>query len=222
MALELTIIACVVLLVGWIAAWMLSQKPVTGTQQLIQAHRYSDAAEDARKQIASRPDDAALRLHLAEALKLMGRFGESQASYEDALRLDPFDAAAREGVALSLAYEGKDLERARRSMEETIATRPEILEFQALALAYILLREGSRDAALRLFDDNSVLLQTRFHDDYTDPDPLLAETLFLYATLSEAAGHHDQAVALLEQAASWAPGSVWARSNAADLATPVP
>jgi Tfp pilus assembly protein PilF len=56
-----------------------------------------------------------------------------------------------------------------------------------------------------------VLLETRFKDDYTDPDPLLAETLWLYATLAEHAGDADRAQALRTQAAAWAPGSVFAR-----------
>jgi len=95
-------------------------------------------------------------------------------------------------------------------MEEQIALYPQIQEFQALGLAYILLRAGKRDDALRVFRDNLELLETRFRDDYTDPDPLLAETLFLYAELSDAAGDRDRAAALRAKAAAWAPGSVWA------------
>ena len=94
-------------------------------------------------------------------------------------------------------------------MEEQIALYPQIQEFQALGLAYIFLRAGKREEALRIFRDNLELLETRFRDDYTDPDPLLAETLFLYAELSEAAGDRQRAAALRKKAAAWAPGSVW-------------
>ena len=144
-------------------------------------------------------------MHRAEALKLQGRFEEAIESYR---RSD--DPAAREGIALSLAHLGRDLEEAQRLMEEQIALYPQIMEFQALALAYILLKRGKRDDALRIYDDNFELLETRFHDDYTDRDPLLAETLVMYAALSHASGDSARASELRARAANWAPNSVWA------------
>jgi len=192
--LQIAVVVTAVLLIGWLAAWMLAQKPATNAQQLIQQHRYEDAVT------ASANDP----LHRAEALKLLGRFDEAIASY---LRSD--DPAAREGIALSLAHLGRDLDEAKRLMEETIALHPQIMEFQALGLAYILLRRGDREDALRTYADNLELLETRFRDDYTDPDPLLAETLVMFAALSEAAGDVTRAIALRTQAAQWAPGSVW-------------
>jgi len=192
--LQIAVVVTAVLLIGWLAAWMLAQKPATNAQQLIQQHRYEDAVTAA----ANDP------LHRAEALKLLGRFDEAIASYR---RAD--DPAAREGIALSLAHLNRDLDEAKRLMEETIALHPQIMEFQALGLAYILLRRGDREDALRIYTDNLELLETRFRDDYTDPDPLLAETLVIFAALSEAAGDVTRATALRTQAALWAPGSVW-------------
>ena len=192
--LQIAVVITAVLLIGWMAAWMLAQKPATNAQQLIQQHRYEDAVT------ASANDP----LHRAEALKLLGRFDEAIASYR---RSD--DPAAREGIALSLAHLNRDLDEAKRLMEETIALHPQIMEFQALGLAYILLRRGDREDALRIYTDNLELLETRFRDDYTDPDPLLAETLVMFAALSEAAGDVTRATALRTQAAQWAPGSVW-------------
>jgi tetratricopeptide (TPR) repeat protein len=142
-------------------------------------------------------------------LKLFGRFEEAIESYRKS-----DDPAAREGIALSLAHLQRDLDEAQRLMEEQIALSPQIQEFQALGLAYILLRAGKREDALRVFADNVELLETRFRDDYTDPDPLLAETLVMYAELSEAAGDGDRAAALRKKAAAWAPGSVWAQASA--------
>lgn len=194
-------IAIAVVLIGvvvWLLIYMLAQKPVSGVQQLIQQGRYADA-------VAAAGDDW---LHRAEALKLMGRFDEAIESYRKS-----DDPAAREGIALSLAHLGRDLGEAQRLMDEQIALFPQIQEFQALDLAFILLRRGMRDDALRVFRDNVELLETRFHDDYTDRDPLLAETLFLYAALSEAAGDSDRAAALRAKAAAWAPGSVWASGS---------
>jgi tetratricopeptide (TPR) repeat protein len=196
MLLQLAIVIAAVILLGWLAAWMLSQKPVTNVQQLIQQHRYEDA-------VTAATNDP---LHRAEALKLLGRFDDAIASYRKS-----DDPAAREGIALSLAHLGRDLDEAKRLMEETIALHPQIQEFQALGLAYIQLRRGERDDALRVFADNVELLETRFRDDYTDPDPLLAETLVLFAALSEAAGDSPRATELRAKAAQWAPGSVWSR-----------
>lgn len=192
--LQLAIIVLAVILIGWLAALMFAQKPVTGAQQLIQQHRYEDA-------VAAAANDP---LHRAEALKLLGRFEDAIASYRQS-----GDPAAQEGIALSLAHLGRDLDEAKRLMEETIALHPQIQEFQALGLAYILLKGGDRDDALRIYTDNVELLETRFRDDYTDPDPLLAETLVMFAALSDAAGDVSRATALRAKAAAWAPGSVW-------------
>jgi tetratricopeptide (TPR) repeat protein len=172
------------------------QKPATTALQLIQQHRYEDAVAAAR-------DDP---MHRAEALKLLGRFEEAIEAYR---RSD--DPAAGEGIALSLAHLGRDLDVAQNTMEQNIALHPQIQEFQALGLAYILLRAGKREDALRIYRDNVELLETRFRDDYTDPDPLLAETLVMYAALAEASGDPARAAALRQKAAAWAPGSVWAR-----------
>lgn len=181
-------------------AYMLAQKPVTTAQKLIQEHRYEEAA-------ALSAVDSAGHLHRAEALKLLGRFEESIAEYR---RSD--DPAAREGAALALAHLRRDLDEAKRLMEQTIAAHPAIQEFQALALAYILLRRGERDAALRMYRDNVELLETRFRDDYTDADPLLAETLVIYGELAKAAGEVERAEELEGRAAAWAPRSVWAHT----------
>lgn len=179
-----------VALIGWMVAWMLSQKPVTTAQQLIQARRYEDAAREAAR--------AGDHFHRAEALKLLGRYEEAIAAYRQSN-----DPAAREGIALCLAHLGRDLDEARRLMETQIAQYPQIQEFQSLALGWILLRAGDRDAALRLYRDNVELLETRFRDDYTDPDPLLADTLFQFSELAEANGEEARADSLKRQAHNW-------------------
>ncbi|HUP48330.1 MAG TPA: hypothetical protein VNA04_06030 [Thermoanaerobaculia bacterium] len=181
-----------------VLAYMLAQRPVSTVQQLIQQHRYAEAA-------AQPAADSAGHLHRAEALKLLARFEEAIDEYRQS-----DDPAAREGIALVLAHLRHDLDEAKRIMEQTIAAHPAIQEFQALGLAFIELRRGDREAALRLYRDNLELLETRFRDDYTDPDPLLAETLVLYAELAAADGDVERASALRAQAAAWAPESVWA------------
>jgi tetratricopeptide (TPR) repeat protein len=179
-----------VALIGWLVAYMLAQRPITNAQQLLQLRRYEDAVME-----ANRTGD---HLHRAEALKLLGRYEEAIEAYK--LSNDP---AAREGIALSLAHLGRNLDEARALMETQIAQHPQIQEFQSLVLAYILLRAGDRDGALRLYRDNAELLETRFRDDYTDPDPLLAETLFLFSVLAEANGEEARAESLARQAERW-------------------
>jgi tetratricopeptide (TPR) repeat protein len=200
--LQLVLLLAVIAVVAWLVLYMRAQKPVTTAQHLIQQNRYAEAA-------ALPANDSAEHLHRAESLKLLGRFDEAIAEYK--LSDDP---AAQEGIALTLAHSRRDLGEAQRIMESTMNLHPQILEFQALGLAYILLRRGEREAALRIFRDNVELLETRFRDDYTDPDPLLAETLIMYAELAQASGEMFRAAALRTQAAEWAPGSVWAQRQA--------
>lgn len=179
-----------VALIGWLAAYMLAQRPITNAQQLIQQRRYEDAVME-----ANRTGD---HLHRAEALKLLGRYDEAIEAYKQS-----DDPSAREGIALSLAHANHDLDEARKLMETQIAQFPQIQEFQSLALAYILLRAGDREPALRLYRDNLELLETRFHDDYTDRDPMLSETLYLFSTLAEANGEEARADSLARQAREW-------------------
>ena len=190
-----------VIAVAITVAYMLAQKPVTDVQQLIQQNHFEQAA-------AQPATDSAGHLHRAEALKLLGRYQEAIDEY----RLSD-DPAAREGIALCLGHLGRDLPEARRLMEQTFANYPAILEFQSLGLAWIQLRSGDRESALRLYRDNLELLETRFQDDYTDRDPLLAETLHLWSELARADGDFVRADALQKKAAEWAPGSVFARAR---------
>jgi len=194
--LELTILIVSIVVIAFLVLYMRAQKPATNAQRLIQQHRYDEAV------IAAAQDP----LHRGEALKLLGRFDDAIVAYRQS-----DDPAAREGIALSLAHLGRDLDEAKRLMEETIALYPQIQEFQALGLAYILLKRGEREDALRVYRDNVELLETRFRDDYTDPDPLLAETLWMFAALADASGDPNAAGMLRARAASWAPGSVWAK-----------
>ncbi|HUF17490.1 MAG TPA: BTAD domain-containing putative transcriptional regulator, partial [Thermoanaerobaculia bacterium] len=186
------------------------QKGETTIETLIQQGEYAQAAIEAERMIAINPRDGVLHLQHADALHLMGRFTESENSYRRAMEINSRDAAAREGLALSMAHQKVQLDKARSIMEETIATLPEIQEFQALSLAFILLESGNRDEALRVFSDNLELLQTRFEMDYTDPDDLLAETVYLYGVLSREVGESAEVEALMQKVVDWAPGSVFA------------
>jgi tetratricopeptide (TPR) repeat protein len=190
MSIGLWTLLIAIVLIGWLLVYMISQKPVTTVQQLIQQRRYEEAVFE-----ATRTGDV---FHRAEALKLLGRFDEAIDAYRQSN-----DPAAREGIALSLAHLGRDLDEARALMETQIAQYPQIQEFQSLALAYILLKTGDRESALRLYRDNLELLETRFRDDYTDPDPLLSETLYLFSAVADANGEHARSDSLARQAREW-------------------
>ena len=211
MLMELLVIAAVAAVLVWMVVYMRAQKPATSVQRLIQQNRYGEAIAEADRIIGGGRIDSSAHIDRAEAEKLQGNFEEALRSYRNAMRIDPRDGAPREGIALTLTYLGRDPGEARRMMEETIASFPQIQEFQALALAFILLRSGERELALRLFEDNAVLLQTRFADDYTDPDPLLVETLFHYAQLAREAGQEERASVLSRRLIDWAPASIFAR-----------
>ena len=209
----LTVIILTAATVIGLFVYMLLQKAPTRAQGFLEDHRYQDALTESLRLIQRNPADTSAQLHRAEAAKLLGKFDEALTAYLELMRLDPKDAAAREGVALTLTYLGRDPGQARRLMEEALANYPAIQEFQALALAFILARQGKREEALRLYEDNLVLLETRFRDDYTDPDPLLAEVLFHFAELSRLAGDGNRSRRLQDQAKAWAPGSVFAKPS---------
>jgi tetratricopeptide (TPR) repeat protein len=214
MLIELVVIVTVAAVLVWMVVYMRVQKPATSVQRLIQQNRYGEAIAEADRVIERGRVDSSAHIDRAEAEKLVGNFDEALRSFREAMRVDPRDGAPREGIALTLTYLGRDLTEARRMMEETIASFPQIQEFQALALAFILLRSGERELALRLYEDNAVLLQTRFTDDYTDPDPLLVETLYHYALLSREAGQEERANLLSHRIVDWAPASIFARWSA--------
>lgn len=207
-------------LVLWLVLYMRAQKPITDLQQLIHQERYEDAIRAADLRLGQAGGDTAALLHRAEAAKLLGRFAEAVATYRRLLKIDPHDAAATEGLALSLAHQKVELETAEKLMETVIQSHPEIQEFQALSHTFVLWQAGKRERALEIFDDSVVLLQTRFQDDYTDPDPMLAETLYLFAVMSEAAGDVERGRELREKVRRWAPGSVFAEMSRDALRAP--
>jgi|GEM_PF-497158 len=212
---ELLFIVVVIAAVLGLLAYMLAQKSDTAPQTLIHEGKFEEAVKSADELLARSKGDSSLHLHKAEALKLLGRFDEAIGEYQLKLKADHRDAAAREGVALCLSFLGRDLDEARRLMEETMLQFPEIQEFQAISLAHIHLIRGEHETARRLFDDNAELVETRFSVDYTDRDPLLAETLYIFAELTLKYGTPDRALPYLKRVQEWAPASIFA-SWAAD------
>jgi len=190
--------------------YMRAQKRETSVLVLLQQHRYAEAVSEADRALSSGTGDDATRLHRAEALKLIGNFAEAERGFREIVKRTADDAAAIESLALTLAHQRVDCEEARSLMNRAITSYPQIQEFQAISLAYVELRCGKDEEALRIFEDNRLLVATRFQDDYTDPDPLLAETLYIYASLLRRAGENEEAQKCFAAVANWAPGSIFA------------
>ncbi|HUO84706.1 MAG TPA: tetratricopeptide repeat protein, partial [Thermoanaerobaculia bacterium] len=178
---------------------------------LLDQEQYEEVIEQAQRRITAGSSDVRIQIQRGEAARMLGRFDDAGDAFRAAVALDSRDPSAREGLAMAIVWSGGDLAEARSILEETIQRLPAIQEFQALELAWIALQQGRRDEALRMFEDQSVLLQTRFEMDYTDPDPLLAETLFLYAKLAREAGDEPAARTLFDRVIEWAPRSIFAR-----------
>lgn len=207
---EIVLVLTGVAAVLGLVAYMLAQKGETAPQKLIHQGLFEAAVKSADELIGRGTSDSALHLHKAEALKLLGRFEEAIASYRVQLLIDPRDAAAREGIALCLTYLGRDLQEARRLMDEALMQFPQIQEFQAMSLAFVDKARGDNASASRLFEDNAELVRTRFEIDYTDRDPLLVEALYVFGELVAAYGRGEDAERYFRRIVDWAPTSVFA------------
>ena len=198
----------------WLFFYMRMQKGDASVLQLLQQQRYADAVAEADRVMKEplTPGDSTA-LHRAEALKLLGNFVEAERAYRDVIRQTPDDAAAIEGLALSITHQ-RGCEEARTLMSRAIQSFPQIQEFQAIVLAFIELNCGREEEAMRIFEDNRLLVATRFRDDYTDPDPLLAETMFIYGILLERSGNSAEARRCFAKVEQWAPGSIFAEWSA--------
>ena len=208
---ELLLLLVALATVLGLLAYMFAQKSDTAPQTLIHQGKFEAAVASADELLARGAAGSSLQLHKAEALKLLGRFDEAIAAYRAQLQVDPRDAAAREGIALCLTYLARNLDEARHLMEEAFTQFPQIQEFQAVGLAFIDRARGDDISARRLFEDNAELIQTRFDMDYTDRDPLLVETLFIFGDLTTAYATRERAEPYFNRVLEWAPTSIFAK-----------
>jgi uncharacterized protein YgiM (DUF1202 family) len=114
---------------------------------------YAAAVEEYTSLAESGIDDPDVAFNLASAYGALGRYGESIRYFERSLRLDPGDAAAREGLRLARETLGERQARARG--EAIVVDRPPLTEavfsfFSADQLAWALLISVWLAAALLL------------------------------------------------------------------------
>ena len=204
----------IVMILGLVAVflWMaISRRPESDLPQLLQRGQFAEVLRRTFEELKDDPKHVALRVLRGQAAVMAGEFDLALESFQIAARLDPRDPTAAEGVALAMAYAGRSMTEACELMEKTRQSLPAIQEFQGLAVAFLLLKSGDREAALREFADQRELLETRFELDYTDQDATLAETLYHYAILAAEAGDEDAAEQLFSRVRQWGKGTVFER-----------
>jgi tetratricopeptide (TPR) repeat protein len=217
---QFAVFAVVLLIVVSLVLYMRAQKSESSLLALLRDERYAALIEEADTRLAANPADHESALLRAQALALIGNHAESERAYRRIVAQSPDDAQAIEGLALSLGHQRRSLDEARALMQRAITNHPQIQEFQSLGLAWIELRDGNRETALRIFEDNRLLIQTRFADDYTDRDPLLVETLYLQHQMLEAAGASAESAEVAQKICSWAPRSWFCEAVRSSAAQP--
>lgn len=103
---------------------------------------WDEAARQYEQLLAAGVDDADVHFDFAVAQAHRGEFGRAVLGFERALRLEPGDPAAKEGLAQALSVLGH--RRAEREGEATVRTRPPLAQalvqpFSETLLAWLLL-----------------------------------------------------------------------------------
>lgn len=204
---QLSVFAVILIVVVALVLYMRAQKSESSLLALLRDERYEELIDEAGQRLASDPADHESAVLRAQALTLIGNHSESERAYRRILEQVPDDAQALEGLALALGHQRKSLDEARALFQRAITNHPQIQEFQSLGLAWIELLDGRRETALRIFEDNRLLIQTRFADDYTDRDVLLVETLFLWQQLLDAGGESAESAGVAGRICAWASRS---------------
>ena len=170
-------------LIGWLVGVHALAEAVTNAQQLIQQRRYEERSSKPPARTIPPPRRGA---QAPRQIRRRDRVVPAVERSRRARRHRALARAPRPRSRRSAAADGRDRS---RSIRRSRSSRPSASPTSCCA-------RGDREGALRLYRDNLELLETRFRDDYTDPDPLLAETLFLFAALAEANGERKREAGL--------------------------
>lgn len=112
--------------------------------------RYSEAVAQFRAALSNRPDDHAIRLHLASALAAAGQASESRKLYSEVVAAAPGMAEAHYGLG-RLAEEAADYEEAIRHYQDAIASYPGYRE-ALFALGQVYRRIGNAERTRELLE----------------------------------------------------------------------
>ena len=137
------------------------------------------------------PDSGPLHMVVGSLYELRGRTKEAMARYEDAIRLDPDLAVARNNLAYLIAQEGGDLDRALDLAQETKAALPDNPN-TADTLGWVLYKKGLASAAIGYLKEAMGGLPAE--------DPQLALVRHHLALAYEANGEGEQARQTLDDA----------------------
>ncbi|MCP4657368.1 MAG: tetratricopeptide repeat protein [bacterium] len=163
-----------------------------------EAGRYQEAAEMYRKLIDEDPEDASLRTSLAGTLGALGRYDEAMAELDQAIELDPLNVEAYHNRAVIFERRGEP-ERAVEEYRTVLRYQPQY--------------EPSQRALVRLTGRIAVREPTGEAEQQ-------ASQLAELASLAARRGNYQEALRLLDEAQTVAPGFILVyqyRSNVAYL-----
>jgi tetratricopeptide (TPR) repeat protein len=99
--------------------------------------RQSEALNAAQKAAARRPDDAKTLLYVGYMLEKAGKLQEAEGAYRQALRIKPTDAVLMNNLASVLVTQGRDLDEAKKLIEDALKQNPSASDFRdTLASVY--------------------------------------------------------------------------------------
>ncbi len=137
------------------------------------------------------PDSAPLRFTLATLYEGVGRRTDAIPHYEEAIKIDPNLAVAKNNLAYLMADDGKNLDRALDLAQEAKSQLPESGNV-ADTLGYVLLKKGIPEAAIGYFQESE--------STFKPGDPDLGVVRVHLATAYEANQQPEKASEVLQRA----------------------
>ena len=111
--------------------------------------RRSDALTAAHNAAARRPDDPKAILYRGYMLEKAGKLQEAEGAYRQALRINPADALLMNNLASVLTAQGRDLDEAKRLIEDALKQHPDAPEFRD-TLAGVYARKHMYDSSIQI------------------------------------------------------------------------
>jgi tetratricopeptide (TPR) repeat protein len=111
--------------------------------------RRSDALIAAQNAATRRPDDPKALLYSGYMLEKAGKLQEAESAYRQVLRIKPGDALLMNNLASVLADQGRDLDEAKKLIEDALKQHPDAPDFQD-TLASVYARKHMYDSSIHV------------------------------------------------------------------------